>query len=187
MAEKRGLVEPLRRWRNPLILAVLALTVLLTEPLAERYGDRFQVVLPVLTLGCTFLTGGTGEYVLRFLVLEAAVHGTKAALADAPLNQRPRGGLEGFPSGHTAAATFGASALVHDCIAGSPVTKAAVILSAGFTGASRIEARAHNIWQVLAGVLVGWLVERLFRRGFPARPYEIWSWLRRRSADRRGL
>ncbi len=178
MAADNKALKHLRRWRNHLILAVLAITILMTEPLSERYGDRLQVALPLLGLGCTVLTGGTGEYLLRFLVLEGAVQGTKAALADASLNQRPRGGNKGFPSGHTAAATFGASALVHECISNSPFTKTVVIIAAGFTGASRVDAGAHTIWQVLAGALVGYFVERLFRRGFPARPAEIWARLR---------
>lgn len=143
---------------------VLALTILFTEPVAERYGDRLQVALPLLALGCSVVTGGAGEYLIRLATLEIVVHGSKAALGDLPMNQRPNGSGKGFPSGHTAAAAFGASALLHECIQKSPVVKAVVVISAGFVGASRIEAEKHNIWQVLAGVLTGYIIDRALRR-----------------------
>lgn len=166
----------LRRRRVRIVLIVLLLTVLLTAPVAERYGDKLQIALPLLGLGCTVLTGGTGEYLLRFVAMEAVVHGSKNTLGRTEINLRPNGGGQGFPSGHTAAAVFGASYLVHDCLEASMPAKAAVIIAAGFTGASRIEAGKHTIWQVLAGVLVGWLCERLFR----TRPRRFLRWIKDR-------
>jgi len=91
-------------------------------------------------------------------------HGTKIALGDAPINQRPNGRGEGFPSAHTAAAAFGASSLASDCLKGHPVGQAVSILAAAFVGGSRIEARAHDLIQVMAGALLGWGGERLLRR-----------------------
>lgn len=163
--ERYRLFWRIRRARDGVVLAGLLAVLLMSGPLAERWGDRFQIALPLLGLGCTVLTGGTGEYLARFAVMELAVHGTKQGLGAVPINQRPGGGLQGFPSGHTAAATFGASALLHECIRSSLPVQAAVVIAAGFTGASRIEAERHTIWQVLAGVLVGWLTERAFRAG----------------------
>ncbi len=157
----------MRRW---IVLAVLALTVAASLPSAERVGDRVQIALPVLGLGCSVLTGGAGEYLLRYVAGTAVVHGSKAGLGERALNERPRGGYAGFPSGHMAAASFGASALVSSCLQRSPFAQGVVILAAGFTGASRIEAGAHTIWQVLAGALVGWGSERLLRaRNHPLR------------------
>ncbi len=150
--------------RNAIILVVLALTVLFTPPVAERYGDRLQVALPLLALGCAVVTGGAGEYLIRFVALEVVVHGSKNGLGDMAINQRPSGGIHGFPSGHSAAASFGASALVHECIQKSPIVKAVAIIAAGFVGASRIEAEKHNIWQVLVGIITGYVIERAFRR-----------------------
>lgn len=146
-----------------LVLAALALTIALTPPSAERLGDRLQVVLPVLGLGCAVANGTWLEYAARFGLLEGAVHGTKALTDGTQLGTRPDGGGKGFPSGHTAAATFGASALVHTCLRRHPVAAGAAVISAAFTGASRIEAQRHDIWQVLAGWLLGWAVERGFR------------------------
>ena len=160
-----GFFHWIRHARDGIILVTILSVVLCTGTLVERCGDRMQVVLPVLGLGCTVVTGGTGRYLARFAAMEAVVQGSKWELGDRPINRRPNGGLRGFPSGHTAAASFGASALVHDCIRSSAPVKAVVLIAAGFTGASRIEAGKHDIWQVLAGVLTGWLSERLLRGG----------------------
>ncbi|HHH88932.1 MAG TPA: phosphatase PAP2 family protein, partial [Aliiroseovarius sp.] len=146
-----------RRW---IVVLVLAIAVGVSLPSAERIGDRLQIALPVLGLGCAVLTGGAGEYLLRYVAGTALVQGSKAALGQTAINQRPRGGYAGFPSGHTAAASFGASALVNECVRASPLLQGTVILAAGFTGASRIEAGAHTIWQVLAGAVIGFLSER---------------------------
>ncbi len=169
MWRQSGWVGQVLAWRKAIILAVLALSVALSAPSPERIGDRLQIALPLLGLGCAVLTGGGGEYLLRFGVLEVVVRGSKLGLGEAAINQRPRGGLQGFPSGHTAAATFGASALAQECVKNSPLVQGAVLLGAAFTGASRVEAGAHDIWQVLAGALVGWGTERLLRRDTPLR------------------
>jgi len=153
------------RARVTIILAVLALVVALTPRDAERYGDNLQIALPALAIGCSVLNGDVGEYLGRYVVMFTGLHGTKRALADAEINIRPNGGLHGFPSGHTATAAFGASALVQSCITGHPVAKTVVIVAAAFTGASRIEANAHNIWQVLAGAIWGLLCDRFLRPG----------------------
>lgn len=154
-------LQKVRAW---LIAAGLAVTVALTPPNAERYGDNFQIVLPVMALGCSVVNGQAGEFLLRYFVMFFAAHGTKRALADEPINIRPHGGGHGFPSAHTSTAVLGASSLVHDCVTGSPFVRGLVILAAGYTGASRIEAGAHDIWQVLAGALLGWTCDRAFRR-----------------------
>lgn len=153
----------MRRCRNQLIVGGLALVMLLSPLQSERWGDRFQVALPLMGLGCAIATGGAAEYFLRFVAMEVIVHGTKNGLAETELNRRPNGGYRGMPSGHTAAASFGASALVQNCMRDSLPAQAAVIIAAGFTGASRIESGHHNIWQVLFGALVGWGTERAFR------------------------
>lgn len=153
------------RSRAAIILAVMAVVLAVTPREVERYGDNLQIALPVLALGCSLLNGDTVEYAGRYLVMFVGLHGTKRALGDAAVNQRPRGGVQGMPSGHTATAAFGTSALVQSCITGNPVAKTAVILAGAFTGASRIEVGAHTIWQVLAGAIWGIFCERFLRRG----------------------
>lgn len=151
-------------WRRGIILTVLALSVALSAPKAERIGDRLQIALPLLGLGCAALTGGGGAYLMRFAVMEGVLHSSKQALGAAAINQRPNGGAAGFPSGHTAAASFGAASLVQACLRDSPFVQGSVILAAAFTGTSRVDAGAHTIWQVLAGAILGWASACLFRR-----------------------
>lgn len=155
--------------RVHLVLVALALVILVSGPLPRRLGDNLQVALPVMAWGCSALNGSGGEFATRFFAMLAVVHGSKAALGEAGINQRPSGGDKGFPSGHTAAAAIGASALVHECIQGHPVAKAVVVLAAAFVGGSRIDAGKHDVWQVLAGGLLGWGADRLMRRDTPAR------------------
>ena len=169
------------------ILAAIALTVLFSERSAERYGDRLQITLPVLALGCQIVNGQGAEYLLRYGVMFFGVHGSKRALADTPINVRPDGGLLGFPSAHTSTAVFGASSLVNDCITGHPVVKGVVLLTAGFVGASRIESERHDIWQVLAGALIGWAADRAFRRNSPRRRFFARGFLTVRDAIASGF
>ncbi|MEM8576848.1 MAG: phosphatase PAP2 family protein [Pseudomonadota bacterium] len=106
------------------------------------------------------------SYTIRFLGTNAAVHAFKRGLGDADINLRPSGNPQGFPSEHTAAAAFGASYLVHDCVQRNKVVQAAAVFGAAFVGASRIEAGKHFLFQVMIGALLGWLGERaimLFR------------------------
>ena len=159
---------------SPCILPRLVSAVLIAVTLgvglrSERLGDRYQVALPLLGLACAAATGGAPEYVLRYGVLWTGIRAGKNGLGDSPLNLRPSGGDGGMPSGHTASATFGASTMVHGCLAGSPPVRAAVVLAAGFTAASRIEAGAHTIWQVLAGVLWALLCDRALHASGPVR------------------
>ncbi len=165
------------RARHAIIVVAIGAT-LAAAPLggARAVGDKLQVVLPILGLGCAVLDGRAGSYMGRYLVAAGIVHGLKKGLGDVPINHRPTGSLEGFPSGHTQAAVFGASSLVHECIRGNPWVAGVAILGAGFTGASRIEAHAHNIWQVLWGAVIGWLCERAVWR------VPLGWWRRRRRA-----
>lgn len=155
--------------RAAIVLVGIFLTVAVTERSAERYGDRLQVALPVMAWGCEALNGRAAEYLLRYVVMFTAAHGSKRVLGDAAFNIRPDGGGHGFPSAHTSTAVLGASSLVHECLGGHPFVQGATIIAAGFVGASRIEAERHDIWQVLAGALLGWGVDRAFRRPGPGR------------------
>lgn len=160
-------------WKVRAVLAVLILTFAISEKEPEKLGDAYQIALPLIALGCSLTNGQAIDFTLRYVVQLGLVHGPKNALGDAQINHRPNGDLRGMPSGHTATAVLGASNIVHECFTGHPAAKAAVIVTAGFVGGSRIEAEAHNIWQVLAGVLVGWGVDRAFRRRSPL------TWVRR--------
>ncbi len=157
-----ALFTPARRGAT--VLLVLLLAAVIPDREAEHVGDRLQVALPLAGWACAFANGEGGAYALRFAASWLTVHGLKNGLGDIPLNRRPGGGLQGFPSGHTAAASFGASYLAQGCLQRNPWVAGASVIAAGFTGASRIEARAHDIWQVFWGAMIGWVFERAFRR-----------------------
>lgn len=154
------------RWRIRSILIVLALVVGLSprSETGEYIGDNLQIALPLLAWGCEAMNGNGPEYLLRYVAMWSVLHGSKQALGEAEINQRPNGGIHGFPSGHTSTAVFGASSLVQSCIVQQPVVQGIVIAAAAFTGASRIASLWHTIWQVLWGVVLGWVADRAFRR-----------------------
>lgn len=154
--------------RVQIVFAALAL-IAVTAPSPERLGDRYQVALPILALGCEVMNGSGLEYVGRYVVMFVGVHGTKQALGLNPLNHRPKGGLEGFPSGHMATAAFGATSLIQSCVTKAPVAQIAVALAAGYTGGSRIETRWHTLTQVMAGAIWGIICSMAFRKDTPAR------------------
>ncbi len=166
-----------------LILAIsVALSlVLVSAPSAradesgvEVAGDYLQVILPVTGAVCSFGRSVFTDYAVRFFAHWGLVHGTKFALADTEIGIRPHGGNKGFPSGHTAAAFYGASYLARDCLGKSPWGQAAVFGAAMFTGGSRIEAGAHFLIQVMFGALIGFGADRLFRKKGAARGPERW-------------
>lgn len=161
---------------NGVIASVLVLTVLTTIPDNRRLGDALQVVLPLAALACAAAQGKAPAILGRYVVLEVGIKGPKYLLGDHPMNKRPDGGGRGFPSGHTAAATFGAAHLLHHCAGLHPATKGIVLLGAAFTGGSRIEAGRHTLWQTVAGALWGWAIALL--------PWSIFSWFRRRTWGR---
>lgn len=153
--------------RNILIIVVLCMAVAFSGSKSEKIGDNLQVVLPVMALVCSAVNGEAGSLLLRYIGVEVVLKSSKFGLGAAAINIRPNGGTKGFPSGHTTVAIFGTSNLLHSCITANPWVKGIVIISGGYVGASRIEAGAHFLFQVLAGALLGWLGERshlLFRR-----------------------
>lgn len=152
---------PLRRLAertDAVIAVVLVLTVLVTVPDNRRLGSALQVVLPLVALGCAATRGETVNSLGRFAVLQAGIKGPKYLIGESPISQRPDGGDRGFPSGHTAVATFGAVQVIRHCAALHPVTRAVVVAAAAFTGGSRIESGRHSLWQTLAGALWGWAI-----------------------------
>ncbi len=143
----------------------------------EHVGDWFQVALPVAGLGCAIAGGDGIRYFGRYLLLEAGIKIPKHTLGDAPINQRPNGGLQGFPSGHTAAATFGATGLAQSCMSQSKLGQGTVLMAAAFTGTSRVEADKHTIWQVLAGALWGWFAQMAALAWFDRAIRRVAGWI----------
>ena len=180
---KRLMRKVTLRRRVQVVMGVLAVVAVLSRRDVEKYGDNYQIALPLMALGCEVLNGQALAYAGRYGVMFVGLHGTKRGLGDADIAQRPRGGLEGFPSGHTATATFGAAQLVRSCLIGAPVAQSAVILAAAYTGTSRVAVGAHDIWQVLFGAIWGIVCALGFRRGSRSRAWvgQVWARLLGRS------
>lgn len=151
-------------WKLAIIGLVIAVTALSPAENSERIGDRFQFALPIMGFMCSLSNGEVIDYAIRYATVEVIMKSSKIGLGEAKINERPNGYFHGFPSGHTSAAAYGASYLVHACIDKNLLVKGAVILSAGYVGGSRIEADKHTLFQVLFGALLGWGCDRLFRR-----------------------
>lgn len=132
----------------------------------EKLGDHFQIALPLAGLACASLEGRSMQFLGRYVLLETIVKGSKYGLGDAPINKRPNGGNKGFPSGHTAAASFGATALISTCLKSSHAAQMVAVMAAGFVGTSRVDAGKHTPWQVLVGALVGWATQVLTLTAF---------------------
>lgn len=151
--------------KSIIIVLVLAISIMLTPKRAEKYGDILQIILPVLAGACAIANGNIGDFATRFVALELAIHIPKNTLGDIPLNLRPSGNTGGFPSGHTSAATFGATSLILNCVQGNIWVKSTLALAAAFTGTSRVQAEKHDIWQVFAGWILGFLMAGVWRGG----------------------
>ncbi len=166
---RRSLAPHLARLRGVIVIGMIGLVVLFSTPKVEKYGDNLQIALPLMAWGCEIANGSGLEYLGRYVVLFTGIHGTKNTLGDAEINQRPRGGGRGFPSGHTATAVFGVGSLVSSCLVSNPIARMVVIVAGGFTGASRIDVGAHTIWQVLAGTIWGLICNYALRGDTAAR------------------
>ena len=114
---------------------------LLAEDLNLRHlGDVMQIVLPLAAGNCALRNHDENDFAVGFVTQSLTVLGIKNTLGNQSLSRRPDGSGHGFPSGHTAAAMYGAAVL---------------------TGYSRIDADRHDLTQVVAGLLVGY-----FANGF---------------------
>lgn len=158
--------QDVRRGLAGLFLLVAVAQLALALPGGhERAGDRVQVALPLLGAACAVAGRDFGSYAARFAGLMAVVHGAKNGLGTVPANVRPGGGTRGFPSGHTAAAAFGTSALLRTCMAAVPGAGPVLVLAAGYVAGSRIEAGRHTLVQVVAGAVAGVGFDRGLRGG----------------------
>ncbi len=178
---------PTNAWlRRAAVGIVAVVTVVVLSPgnastNVEAVGDRTQVALPVAAAVCSLGRRAFTDTLVRFAGMQAVIQTSKSELGTEPINIRPNGNRNGFPSGHTAAAFFGATALARTCFAESPPGQILVFATAAFTGYSRIEAGKHFLFQVLAGALLGFAGDRSFRRPFSGLRRVV-GWLRRRPA-----
>ena len=154
-----------------LILAGLCISAILPSGSADArnqdfvdFGDAMQYLLPLSAYAGTAIARDKEGAIMytKSLVTQGVVI---AIGKEAASKFRPNGtSTKSFPSGHTGAAFSGASFLYtrYGRVYGIP----AYVL-AGLTGASRVNADAHHVDDVLAGMSVG-----LFSNWFWVSPHE---------------
>lgn len=120
----------------------------------ELSGDIIQIAIP----SSAFLTSilkkdkqGIKQFGIGFGLNFIATHGLKRLIN----KERPNGGAHAFPSGHTSAAFQGATYLL---IREGKSYGIPGLALASFVGYSRINAKKHDAWDVLAGATLGSLM-----------------------------
>ena len=121
----------------------------------ENFGTAMKYGLPLAAAACAVDQDRVEDFAIRGILQAAVVLGMKRYFDGQPISRRPSGEGEGFPSGHTAAAFFGASDLAGKCFDDQPEAGALAYGAAGLTGLSRIHAGEHTSQQVWTGALIG--------------------------------
>ncbi len=126
----------------------------------ESVGDYIQIGLPAIGFVSSLFDKNeksTKEFILSFGTTLAITHSLKYIIH----KKRPDPSMsyDAFPSGHSSAAFNGATYIFikHGWKVGIPS-----YLLAGFVAYSRIEARRHDVWDVLAGASLGTLTAILW-------------------------
>lgn len=118
----------------------------------QRVGDVILIALPLATFGTTLIKGdnqGAWQFTKGFLLTEAVTFGLKFGVN----KQRPdMSNDNSFPSGHTST-VFHSAGFIHRRY-GFKYSIPAYAL-AGFTAASRIDSKKHDILDVIAGTAIG--------------------------------
>ncbi|WBU62721.1 phosphatase PAP2 family protein [Paracoccus aerodenitrificans] len=120
----------------------------------ENFGTGMKYGLPLAAAICAERQDRLEDLAVRGALQAALVLAMKHYI-DGPVSVRPGGGGEGFPSGHSSAAFFGASDLAGKCFDDQPEAGAAAYGAAALTGWSRVHAGEHTPQQVWAGTLIG--------------------------------
>lgn len=124
------------------------------DPL-ETFGTGMKYGLPLAAAICANKQDRLEDFAVRGILQAALVWGMKQYFDEMPISRRPNGGGEGFPSGHTASAFFGAADLAGKCFEDQPEAGFAAYSAASLTGWSRIHAGHHTPAQVYSGALIG--------------------------------
>lgn len=142
--------------RALIVLSLLSVppTVTTADPF-EDFGTAMKYGLPLAAAVCAADQGRFEDFAVRGALQAVVVLGLKTWLDGEPISMRPSGEGRGYPSGHTAAAFFGASDLAGKCFEDDRAAGAALYGAAGATGLSRVHADEHTVQQVMTGALIG--------------------------------
>lgn len=137
---------------------------------SEKIGDALLFTLPLATLGTTFIIGdkkGAWQFTKGLIFTEAITYGLKRSIN----KERPdMSNNNSFPSGHTSI-TFHSAGFIHRKYGFKYSIPAYVF--AGFTAASRIDAKKHDIFDVLAGAAIGLGSNLLFTTAYQQKHMEL--------------
>lgn len=118
----------------------------------QKIGDVILFALPAATLGTSLIKGdnkGAWQFTKGLLLTEAVTFGLKFSVN----KQRPdMSNDNAFPSGHTST-VFHSAGYIHRRYGFKYSIPAYAI--AGFTAASRIDSKKHDILDVIAGAAIG--------------------------------
>ncbi|MDN3493917.1 phosphatase PAP2 family protein [Winogradskyella bathintestinalis] len=118
----------------------------------QKIGDVILYVLPLASIGTSFVIGdekGAWQFAKGLIITEAVTYGLKYGIN----KRRPDNSNDNaFPSGHTST-VFHSAGYIHIRY-GLKYSIPAYTL-AGFTAASRIDSKKHDILDVLAGAAIG--------------------------------
>lgn len=132
----------------------------------ELAGDVLQYALPATAVGLT-LGYKDGKGALQLGASMAVTLGVTYVLKYAVDSERPNGGSQSFPSGHTSA-SFSSAEFMRKRYGweyGVPAYAAAT-----FVAYSRVESREHHPQDVVAGAAIGIIASYVFTK-----PYEGWE------------
>lgn len=150
-----------RKWAVILVFWLISCQFIIAQDTSEtppevgstqKIGDVILFALPAATLGTTFIFGdkkGTWQFTKGLLLTEAVTFGLKFGVN----KRRPdMSNDNSFPSGHTST-VFHSAGFIHRHY-GFKYSIPAYAL-AGFTAASRIDSKKHDILDVIAGAAIG--------------------------------
>lgn len=118
----------------------------------QKIGDVILFALPAATVGTSFIVGdekGAWQFTKGLLLTTGVTYGLKLGIN----KQRPdMSNNNSFPSGHTST-VFHSAGYVHRRYGFKYAIPSYVL--AGFTAASRVDSKKHDILDVVAGAAIG--------------------------------
>lgn len=136
----------------------------------QRVGDVFLFLLPAATLGTSLILDddkGVWQFTKGFVLTEVITFGLKIGI------NKPRpdqSNDNSFPSGHTST-VFHSAGFIHKRYGFKYAIPSYII--AGYTAASRIDSKKHDILDVLAGAAIGLGSNLLFTTDYEMEHMEL--------------